>query len=576
MNVLSLVRGVRYRGGKGRVCRSTKGGSYFTPLETSSRTSNARTRPRSPSRIWRRRLLALQDDDTLELIQQKGFAHEAAFLVSEKHQDPGFRSPLRRHPGRRSPPRPSPRCARGTTSSSRRRSSPARSTAARTSCAASRSRRPSAPGATRPSTPSSRARRRPSFVPSSPSTPTFSPSAQGAEPRAMHLMLGDGTEKSLPRRRLLALPRRWRSASSPSPARTRTPPRPRSNDHCPFCPWRDLCDERWEADDHLNQVAGITRNADRAPAAPPASRQLNALARLGFQDRVPACAETLAKAERPGRAPARARASRRAALRASCRSTPRRVRGFHRLPAPDAGDVFFDMEGDPFEQGGLEYLFGLRYREGEACDVPAALGARPRRRARRLRGAHGLPRRAARAPSRHARLPLRALRAHGAEAPDVAARHARGAGGRAPAPRHARRPLQGGARGAAHLRGLFAQGPRGLLHAAARGRGARRRREHRPLRALARHRRRGVPGRASAATTRTTASPPTACATGCLSFRKGNATSASREPGVWFPPPPPNPPASKPSNPPSPSTAKRSSPPRPPTFRCASSSSSSS
>ena len=35
-------------------------------------------------------------------------------------------------------------------------------------------------------------------------------------------------------------------------------------------------------------------------------------------------------------------------------------RGFGRLPQPNEGDVFFDMEGDPlFDDGGLEYLFGL-------------------------------------------------------------------------------------------------------------------------------------------------------------------------------------------------------------------------
>jgi hypothetical protein len=30
---------------------------------------------------------------------------------------------------------------------------------------------------------------------------------------------------------------------------------------------------------------------------------------------------------------------------------------------PDAGDLFFDMEGDPLEDGGLEYLFGVWYLE---------------------------------------------------------------------------------------------------------------------------------------------------------------------------------------------------------------------
>ncbi|MCZ7593692.1 MAG: hypothetical protein M5U16_01350 [Hyphomicrobium sp.] len=34
-------------------------------------------------------------------------------------------------------------------------------------------------------------------------------------------------------------------------------------------------------------------------------------------------------------------------------------RGFCRVPQPDPGDLFFDMEGDPLITGGLEYLFGF-------------------------------------------------------------------------------------------------------------------------------------------------------------------------------------------------------------------------
>ncbi|MFN7191584.1 MAG: TM0106 family RecB-like putative nuclease, partial [Rhodospirillales bacterium] len=40
------------------------------------------------------------------------------------------------------------------------------------------------------------------------------------------------------------------------------------------------------------------------------------------------------------------------------------ARGFARLPQPDPGDIFFDMEGDPLFEGGLEYLFGLVHIEG--------------------------------------------------------------------------------------------------------------------------------------------------------------------------------------------------------------------
>ncbi len=33
---------------------------------------------------------------------------------------------------------------------------------------------------------------------------------------------------------------------------------------------------------------------------------------------------------------------------------PGELRGFRRLPMPDPGDLFFDMEGDPLEDDGLE------------------------------------------------------------------------------------------------------------------------------------------------------------------------------------------------------------------------------
>lgn len=42
-------------------------------------------------------------------------------------------------------------------------------------------------------------------------------------------------------------------------------------------------------------------------------------------------------------------------------------RGLARLPQPDPADLFFDMEGDPFEPEGLEYLFGVWYFD---CGAP--------------------------------------------------------------------------------------------------------------------------------------------------------------------------------------------------------------
>src|SRR3954452_21970876 len=44
---------------------------------------------------------------------------------------------------------------------------------------------------------------------------------------------------------------------------------------------------------------------------------------------------------------------------------PDHDRGFARLPEPSPGDVFFDIEGDPYwGDDGLEYLFGTTTEDG--------------------------------------------------------------------------------------------------------------------------------------------------------------------------------------------------------------------
>jgi uncharacterized protein len=41
------------------------------------------------------------------------------------------------------------------------------------------------------------------------------------------------------------------------------------------------------------------------------------------------------------------------------------------MPRPAPGDLFFDMEGDPHVQGGLEYLFGIYFEEGKEAKFEA-------------------------------------------------------------------------------------------------------------------------------------------------------------------------------------------------------------
>ena len=141
---------------------------------------------------------------------------------------------------------------------------------------------------------------------------------------------------------------------------------------------------------------------------------------------------------RAGPDPGRGATDRRA--RATSCSLPERGRarssrsaGWPRCPPPSPGDLFFDIEGDPFAlDDGLDYLFGV-LETGR--HVPRLLVARRRRRVHASTASGGPSSgsidffdRPARARPGPARLPLRAVRADRAQAADGPLRHARGRG----------------------------------------------------------------------------------------------------------------------------------------------------
>ena len=135
---------------------------------------------------------------------------------------------------------------------------------------------------------------------------------------------------------------------------------PEPVEHCEVCRWRMACDLRRHDDDHLSLVAGISRLQTRELQA----AGVNTLAQLGsltlplpFQPRRGAI-ETYV----------RVREQARVQLDGRTRNAPVHEllpldgfdHGLARLPAPAAGDIFLDLEGDPFARdGGREYLFGL-------------------------------------------------------------------------------------------------------------------------------------------------------------------------------------------------------------------------
>ena len=82
---------------------------------------------------------------------------------------------------------------------------------------------------------------------------------QGTEPEHMYVVLGTGEEKSLRYADFSAYYRRLKAefASALSDGLADIYPEPVA--HCGLCRWSDLCDARWEQDDHLSLVARLAR-----------------------------------------------------------------------------------------------------------------------------------------------------------------------------------------------------------------------------------------------------------------------------------------------------------------------------
>ena len=134
---------------------------------------------------------------------------------------------------------------------------------------------------------------------------------------------------------------------------------PEPVEHCEVCRWWSTCDKRRRDDDHLCLVAGISRLQTRELEG----AGVTTLAQLGTLP-VP-----LPFRPRRGAVDTYIRVREQARLQLSGRTQGGPVHellpitpdhGLARLPAPSPGDIFLDLEGDPFARdGGREYLFGL-------------------------------------------------------------------------------------------------------------------------------------------------------------------------------------------------------------------------
>ena len=146
--------------------------------------------------------------------------------------------------------------------------------------------------------------------------------------------------------------------------------KPEPVQHCDVCRWSGECRQRWRDEDDLALVANLTSRQRRALNAIEVTTR-HSLARLEETE-----AEELEGVSSKALANIRAQAAIQVEGEHMGRMISERIepplggdgdlvpnRGLLMLPEPSQGDLFFDIEGDPFfeseEVDGIDYLFGV-------------------------------------------------------------------------------------------------------------------------------------------------------------------------------------------------------------------------
>jgi predicted RecB family nuclease len=128
--------------------------------------------------------------------------------------------------------------------------------------------------------------------------------------------------------------------------------------YCSKCNWSAACEARWEEADHLCRVADITKKQTQRLIEAGVSTA-SMLASLEDRRITGIAPDTLVRLAQQARLQKQSAATGSGALEILHHQPGF---GFDRLPLADAGDLFFDFEGDPMYSGGLEYLCGVLWR----------------------------------------------------------------------------------------------------------------------------------------------------------------------------------------------------------------------
>jgi uncharacterized protein len=201
---------------------------------------------------------------------------------------------------------------------------------------------------------------------------------QGVQPAWMHVALG-GSARTVERLRVDDYMAYYRSArdrflatmGDERPARF--PPEgtyPEPVEHCDVCRWAAECVARRRADDHLSLVAGISGRQRQALA----TRGIATLEGLGelvlpLEPRLEGVGDgALLRVREQARIQLDGRRHGDHRYELFVPEPGERIepeRGLATLPPPRPGDLFLDLEGDPYAlDDGLDYLFGILEADG--------------------------------------------------------------------------------------------------------------------------------------------------------------------------------------------------------------------
>ncbi|GAB4385857.1 TM0106 family RecB-like putative nuclease [Albidovulum sp.] len=175
---------------------------------------------------------------------------------------------------------------------------------------------------------------------------------QGVAPQFAHVELGTGERATL---RLADYAHYARAARQRLEAFVAAPEptRPVPCADCALCRWADHCQSVWDAADSLFNVANISRGQVKKLEAAGITTLAALAAHQGAVRGM--AAGTLDRL----RAQARLQQARKTGGPAYELRRPEPGKGFDLLPEPRKGDLFYDIEGDPHHEGGLEYLHGV-------------------------------------------------------------------------------------------------------------------------------------------------------------------------------------------------------------------------